>query len=1279
MPGDPVLMNGHGSFMTVSQAKKKSGFFSKLKISDGKKRSKEPALEFTGVENISGFDESENGYVNGNSVQAPHRTSMIEPIEDVLGHNYIQYETVSPNAAMKESPAAPNASMPVTHMNPTENGDGAPTSTPSGSWFDDQCSPASGAPEVYSPASKGGVQARRHPQRSGVVLPKGNVPDMLLGVPDRPDAEREGDDEIHLDLSGDDIFSPSPLMPGDTTTLGASSLMSSSRGAPSPVPQGRLKNEMYDGERSGQPLPRGNGHANVNSPDDFPVVSEDPDGADGSRRTGDDVTTAGSLAPAINLDSVMKSVLMIQRVFRSGQARATLRGAQKPYRLHLRVESALGVSLRDNPGSCLVLLVNLITRKDGVVYGGETSPQPPYDNGPATGASFVLRDVAWSDDIYFGRPPGVVAQTSTELQFCRPVCLGDSLLFTLVEVSSDAIGAKIQEGTFIGQARYSLLQFQQSSTDFAHLSMQKLGELRTRPVGANGLFTLHNEGDVPSEGVVVFQMQGRKPVKQDEWRRWCASEPRASTHETRPRMPENLRSGAHGADLFSESDDSNDEKSESKHGGYTEHHRHRHRRPPVLLPWSPIAKSRSLQATSTISAPDVPRSRSKRDAEPDQRDEEIRALRTKTGVMGEEVKQLRDIVKELRAKRPEAGVSSLELERVKSERDELLQQVDELRAANAALESSGGTGDATGGSGIQKALALADSQKQMAISRLEKEHALAVERLQAEFAEALQEAERAQHDLEDQLNAKQNKLLSDQKSSAESHESEVKSAFEKIRALERELTASKEAQQTLSTECHAMRDELKESRQTVQDLTESSESWRKRAIHFMWTHGFVRVRMDQLSVLAQEGQHARDEIAVLRERMAAAEESLQAAEARAAAAEAATKDAEERCQRAVKAQHEEMTLRKKLHNLVQELRGGIRVYCRVRPLLSDELKSPNTELTTSFPLENQVEVFSKKSLTFEFDRVFGPSSGQEDVFADVQDLVTSALDGYNVCVFAYGQTGSGKTHTMEGSPGSPGITYRALEHLFNEASARAERLNTTFNMNVSIYEVGVSEQGSQEQVRDLLCKDPSRASAIEIIDNKNQFQVVNLTSKKISSAVECAKFMEQGAKNRATGVTNMNQHSSRSHLLVTITIESSMQSSRAGAPVERCFGKLHLCDLAGSENVNKSGATGARLKEAQFINKSLSALRGVITALAKNSELSAPGSSSKEKPAFVPYRDSKLTHLLKDSLGFSAKVIMFVNLSPYYRSRDETVSSLRFGSVARSVCLGQSKANRVAA
>jgi kinesin family member C2/C3 len=351
----------------------------------------------------------------------------------------------------------------------------------------------------------------------------------------------------------------------------------------------------------------------------------------------------------------------------------------------------------------------------------------------------------------------------------------------------------------------------------------------------------------------------------------------------------------------------------------------------------------------------------------------------------------------------------------------------------------------------------------------------------------------------------------------------------------------------------------------------------------------------------------------------------------------------------------EMKLRKQYYNQIQELKGNIRVFCRVRPMSRKELADGHAEVT-SFSAEggnDELRLVDNNGRTrvFEFDNVYSPDTTQTKVFEDTAPLIDSVVDGFNVCIFAYGQTGSGKTFTMTGYD-DKGINKRALDRLFQIIEERRESEEST--VSVSVLEIYC------EQIRDLLA---SRADANRLtydVKTGGPFgnYVTNLSETEVTSPAEIDNIMDRASSNRSEGKTDMNAHSSRSHMVLYVIVRT--RNLHTGV---QSYGKLSLVDLAGSERLDKSGSEGQAAKEAVAINKSLSALGDVIAGLSNTGQ------------KHIPFRNSILTFLLQDSMAGQAKVLMFCCVSPASYNVNESFSSLQFATRARGVSLGQAKKN----
>lgn len=369
--------------------------------------------------------------------------------------------------------------------------------------------------------------------------------------------------------------------------------------------------------------------------------------------------------------------------------------------------------------------------------------------------------------------------------------------------------------------------------------------------------------------------------------------------------------------------------------------------------------------------------------------------------------------------------------------------------------------------------------------------------------------------------------------------------------------------------------------------------------------------------------------------------------------------------------------RRKLHNSLQELKGNIRVFCRVRPLLAAE-KKPESTIAGIFEFHNKSRgisaivpekhaALSRDGLPassygkkFNFDRVFGPASTQDDVFGEISQLVQSALDGYRVCIFAYGQTGSGKTHTIMGNESNLGMIPRSVMQIF-ERAARMEKDQWTFEFRASFLEI------YNEKIRDLLVKGkkpvagsskgPKGKGDYEITYDTaaNKTNIEGLTVTPVTRPEDASRLIATASKNRSTAATLSNEESSRSHSVFRLYI-----SGKSSASGQELSGVLNLVDLAGSERVKVSGAEGDRLKESKAINKSLSQLSTVIQSLANRDK-------------HIPYRSSKLTRVLQDSLGGDSKTLMFVNVAPVPESYNESLCSLRFAEQVNACEIGTAK------
>ncbi|RDH25030.1 kinesin motor domain protein [Aspergillus niger ATCC 13496] len=359
----------------------------------------------------------------------------------------------------------------------------------------------------------------------------------------------------------------------------------------------------------------------------------------------------------------------------------------------------------------------------------------------------------------------------------------------------------------------------------------------------------------------------------------------------------------------------------------------------------------------------------------------------------------------------------------------------------------------------------------------------------------------------------------------------------------------------------------------------------------------------------------------------------------------------------------EETLRRKLHNQVQELKGNIRVFCRVRPSLPSDPATGSAQIEYPDEAEDSKEIavlgpeeksslgtITRKNSNFSFDRVFGPSTQNAEVFDEISQLVQSALDGYNVCIFCYGQTGSGKTYTMSSLDG---MIPRAVHQIYETATGLEEK-GWRYTMEGNFVEV------YNENLNDLLGNpEELDKKKLEIRHDMQRGKTIitDVTTVRLESPEMVETILKRAASNRSVAATKANERSSRSHSVFILKLIG--ENDITG---ERSEGTLNLVDLAGSERLSHSGATGERLKETQNINRSLSCLGDVIAALGQGKE-----------GGHIPYRNSKLTYLLQFSLGGNSKTLMFVMVSPLQAHLAETLTSLKFATKVHNTHIGTAK------
>ncbi|OIT27551.1 PREDICTED: kinesin-like protein KIN-5C [Nicotiana attenuata] len=347
---------------------------------------------------------------------------------------------------------------------------------------------------------------------------------------------------------------------------------------------------------------------------------------------------------------------------------------------------------------------------------------------------------------------------------------------------------------------------------------------------------------------------------------------------------------------------------------------------------------------------------------------------------------------------------------------------------------------------------------------------------------------------------------------------------------------------------------------------------------------------------------------------------------------------------------------------------NVQVLLRCRPFSNDELRNNAPQVVTCNDYQREVAVsqnIAGKHIDriFTFDKVFGPSAQQRDLYDQaIVPIVNEVLEGFNCTIFAYGQTGTGKTYTMEGEckrsksgpngelPPEAGVIPRAVKQIFDTLESQ----NAEYSVKVTFLEL------YNEEITDLLAPEDLKVALEDrqkkqlplMEDGKGGVLVRGLEEEIVTSANEIFTLLERGSAKRRTAETLLNKQSSRSHSLFSITIHIK-EATPEGEELIKC-GKLNLVDLAGSENISRSGAREGRAREAGEINKSLLTLGRVINALV-------------EHLGHIPYRDSKLTRLLRDSLGGRTKTCIIATVSPAVHCLEETLSTLDYAHRAKNI------------
>ena len=440
-------------------------------------------------------------------------------------------------------------------------------------------------------------------------------------------------------------------------------------------------------------------------------------------------------------------------------------------------------------------------------------------------------------------------------------------------------------------------------------------------------------------------------------------------------------------------------------------------------------------------------------------------------------------------------------------------------------------------------------------------------------------------------------------------ETNAADAAKKLHSVETERAALDAERAALTEQVAHLQDEVESARHRAEAADEAKERISREAEESFSKLAHLESELEALQecTMGLQGGDQRELLSRLVSKIATLEAAVVAAEAR----------------------------RREAHNQLVELKGNIRVFCRIRPH-PRPIALPGSDGSTVRVLADN------KEHSFGFDRVFKPQTTQASIFDEVSDVVQSALDGYKVCLFSYGQTGAGKTHTMQGGRGmgEEGIIPRAISKILATV-ARLRDQGWEYSLEASYIEV------YNEQLRDLLSEGRSagritEANAIQHQPNGGHTIILGAARVDVDSEEAADALVRRAAAARAVESTAMNAVSSRSHSVLYIT-------GKHEATGTFLQGSLNLVDLAGSERLARSQAEGQRAREACSINKSLSSLGDVFAALAA-------------KQSHIPYRNSKLTHLLQPCLGGSGKTLMFVNINPEPDSANESLCSLRFAA-----------------
>ncbi|KAK9827565.1 hypothetical protein WJX74_010806 [Apatococcus lobatus] len=342
---------------------------------------------------------------------------------------------------------------------------------------------------------------------------------------------------------------------------------------------------------------------------------------------------------------------------------------------------------------------------------------------------------------------------------------------------------------------------------------------------------------------------------------------------------------------------------------------------------------------------------------------------------------------------------------------------------------------------------------------------------------------------------------------------------------------------------------------------------------------------------------------------------------------------------------------------------NVQVILRCRPVNKDEIANRTPQVIQVNEKQSEVVFYQNVAgkmigRSFHFDKCFGPESGQARLYDQaVSPIVEEVLDGFNCTIFAYGQTGTGKTYTMEGGDRNSedghdlsevaGVIPRAINQIFHHLDS----INSEYTVKCSFLELYNEETTDLLAIGDALSRTGDK-NKLRMLEDKSGVVVQNLEEIIVKTSADIYGLLDRGSAKRRTAETLLNKQSSRSHSVFCVTVHMR-ETDTSGEEVIKT-GKLHLVDLAGSENISRSGAVDMRAKEAGVINKSLLTLGRVITALVEGS-------------GHIPYRDSKLTRLLRDSLGGRTKTCIIANIAPTVQCQEETLSTLDYAHRAKNI------------